>query len=373
MTRYWQSDPPGELRIPVARPRLPSAEQILPFLRRIDEAQWYSNSGPLVRELEGRLARHSGTGAEVATVSNATIGLALALMAHDLPAGTYCIVPAWTFAATAHAVTLAGLVPWIVDVDRESWALRANHVKALLKEAPGPVSAVIPVSPFGAPLDLAPWQELREATGLAVVVDAAASFDTIPVGAIPAVVSLHATKLLGAGEGGFVVSQDAGIIEEIKKRANFGFWNSREAQTPSLNGKLSEHTAAVGLAALETWPEIREDFQRVAGCYREGLAGQPGISIPAGLGETWVSATMVVATPPGQASQIGDRLAEEKIGTRRWWGGGLHRHAAFAQLPREATPNSDFLADSTIGLPCWRELSGKQVKEVCAAIYRVGR
>ena len=88
---------------------------------------------------------------------------------------------------------------------------------------------MIPVSPFGYPIDFAAWNSFRDETGLAVVIDAAAMFDTIRADSVPAVVSLHATKVLGVGEGGFVIGTDASFIQEVQKRANFGFWNSREA------------------------------------------------------------------------------------------------------------------------------------------------
>ena len=51
---FWHSDVPGEMSVPVARPRLPTADQIEPYLRRIDERRWYSNGGPLVQEFEAR-------------------------------------------------------------------------------------------------------------------------------------------------------------------------------------------------------------------------------------------------------------------------------------------------------------------------------
>ncbi len=137
----------GEAAVPVARPRLPLAGQLLPYLRRIDQSRWYSNSGPLVEEFEGRLAQHAG-GGTVGTVGNATIGLTLALLAYDLPPGSLCMVPSWTFAATGHAIQMAGLTPWLVDVDPASWALEGSMARELLPEAPGPVSVVMPISPF---------------------------------------------------------------------------------------------------------------------------------------------------------------------------------------------------------------------------------
>ncbi len=370
MTSYWQSDPTGALRIPVARPKLPSAEEILPYLRRIDETRWYSNGGPLVTQLEEQLAHYCGAeGTAVATVANATLGLTIALLACDLPPGSFCMVPAWTFAASAHAIEFAGLVPWIVDVDETTWSLGTEMARELLREAPGQVSAVMPVAPFGAPIDFAVWESFRAETGVAVVIDAAAAFDTIRATNIPTVVSLHATKLLSAGEGGFVVTNDAKFIQAVQQRANFGFWNSREAKMQSLNAKLSEYNAAVALAALDSWTETRADFAGVARVYREKLAEQECFSFQPGFGETWVSSTAVVAVPAGAADAAMNSLGRRMIGTRRWWGGGLHRHRAFADCPRSGTPVTERLADNTIGLPCWRDLPNASIAEICAALF----
>lgn len=369
---YWQYEAAVDLELPVAKPRLPFADEILPYLRRIDQSRWYSNGGPLVQEFEARLAPHAGDGA-VATVANATVGLTLALLTYDLPPGSLCMVPAWTFAATAHAIELAGLVPWIVDVDAESWALEPDAARQLLSEAPGPVSAIMPVSPFGHPIDFAAWSSFRNETGVAVVIDAAAMFDTIQTGSVPAVVSLHATKVLGVGEGGFVVVNDPGFIQELQKRANFGFWGSREATAPSFNGKLSEYGAAVGLAALDTWKATRADFARVAAAYRDGFAEQSKVLLQEGFGERWVSSTVIVAVEDAGAEAVGRALAAQRIGTRRWWGGGLHRHGAFAKFPRGKTDRTEKLADNVIGLPCWRDLPNDKIEQICDIVLAAAR
>ena len=366
MQSYWQPEATGEIQIPVARPRLPRSEAITPYLRRIDASGWYSNGGPLVQELETRLASHcGGGGARAATVGNATVGLTISLLAYDLPQGASCMVPSWTFAATGHAVLLAGLRPWIVDVDPFTWALEPESARALLAEAPGKVAAVVPVSPFGAPLDPARWLAFRDETGISVVLDAAAAFDSVRASQLPAVVSLHATKVLGIGEGGFVVSTDAAYVEEVQKRANFGFWNSREATAPSMNAKISEYAAAVGLAALDDWTTTRTDFARVARAYRRHLEHAPDFVVPVGMGEEWVSSTMVIESRAETADCLAEKLAAAHVGTRRWWGGGLHEHRAFADCLRTATPATEQLARTTIGLPCWRDLPDAEIGRIC--------
>jgi dTDP-4-amino-4,6-dideoxygalactose transaminase len=371
MTPYWHADLIADVRIPVARPRLPFADDIAPYLRRIDATRTYTNNGPLSRELEARLAARAGApAASAVTVANGTLGLVLALQALDLPGGSLCMVPAWTFAATAHAVRLAGLVPWIVDVTLESWALEPGLAEALLQDAPGPVSAIVPVAPFGRPMDPVPWEEFRRNTSISVVADAAAAFDSVRASSVPTVVSLHATKVLGAGEGGYVLCADAALCAEVERRANFGFRHSRESAVPAFNAKMSEYAAAVGLAALDRWLETRTEFIRVAEAYRSGFAGNNGVVLQPGFGEGWVASSACVSASGAGAEGVAAALAAERIGTRRWWGGGLHRHQAFQSLPVHDTTNTDKLVQSVIGLPYWPDLPDDDIARICEIVGR---
>lgn len=80
--------------VPVARPRLPPARAILPYLRRVDANRWYSNHEPLAMLFQSRLAAHWGVAdQQVALLSNATSALTLALLASGAPPGTRCLMP----------------------------------------------------------------------------------------------------------------------------------------------------------------------------------------------------------------------------------------------------------------------------------------
>jgi dTDP-4-amino-4,6-dideoxygalactose transaminase len=339
--------------VPVARPRLAPIEAALSYLKRIDEARTYSNYGPLNALLEARLAARFGLPpGSVVTCANATVGLTLSLMAVRAE-GDYCVVPAWTFAATGHAVLAAGLTPYLVDVDPASGALTPELALAACAQAPGKVAAVLPVAPYGAPLDPIAWDRFEAMTGVPVVIDAAAGFDALKPGDAPAVVSLHATKVLGVGEGGFVVCRDEAKVAEVKKRSNFGFAGSRDASAVGTNGKLSEYAAAVGLAGLDLWPLLRAEYATVLGYYRAALKDAPGLRIAEGLGETWVASTFSVEAEEAAILSIEQRLADAGIATRRWWGAGLHSHTAFKDLSAAPLPVTERLAAQTLGLPCW--------------------
>lgn len=359
----------GQATIRVCEPRLPGPRALRPYLEEIDANRFYTNFGPLVRRFERRLAERFRVpeGASV-TVGNGTLGLVLALKAADLPPGSLCLLPSWTFCATAHAVVAAGLRPYFVDVHPDSWALEPRIALLEAARAPGPVRAVIPVAPFGAPLDVAAWDAFEEQTGIAVVIDAAAAFDAARPGRAPLVVSLHATKTLGVGEGGVVVAQNGAVIDRIRKLSNFGFGPKRAAAYPALNAKLSEYGAAVGLAGLDLWPKTRRRLAALAQLYTEHLAPVAGVRLRPGFGTEWVASTCVVELEEGDAAALAERLAGQGVETRLWWGEGCHVQPAFADCLRGSLTVTARLGRRSIGLPFHLGLEAPGIARVAAAL-----
>jgi dTDP-4-amino-4,6-dideoxygalactose transaminase len=229
------------------------------------------------------------------------------------------------------------------------------------------------VAPFGLPLEPRAWDRFQATTDVDVVIDAAAGFDALAVGEAPAVVSLHATKILGIGEGGFVASRDPGLIADVRRRSNFGFDGSRDASLSGCNGKLSEFGAAYGLAALDLWRLQRAQYQSVLAYYRAALAGLPDLKIAPGLGDTWMASTFNIEAPEPAILEIERRLGEAQIATRRWWGRGLHGHRAFRHLPRADLTVTERLGGATLGLPCWPGLDVAALDEVSAIVGAVLR
>jgi len=355
--------------IAVMRPKLSTAAQLMPYLQKIDSSRIYTNFGPLAVALEDRLAAHfSFPPRTVATVANGTLGLTLALMAQGAAAGTLCAMPAWTFVASAQSAAMAGLVPYFVDVDPVTGALDINAIADAIAGAPGAVGAVMPVAPFGRPIDVRAWDHFRSRTGLPVVIDAAAGFDALRPGQTPCVVSLHATKVLGAGEGGFVISGDSALIGDIRARSNFGFAGAREAGAPAANAKLSEYHAAVAHAALDEWPAVRSEWLLRAATYRRLLRGSSAVELQHGFGETWVASSCVVRLPNDSAERVERALLDKQIMTRRWWGGGAHAHPATMQYPRAQLAATEALARTTIGLPLHRDIGIADIEYVCQSL-----
>lgn len=365
-------------RIPLLIPDMPDADRLLPWLRRIDAARWYSNFGPLNREFEAALeAGFGGARSQAAcTVANCTLGLELALTALGLPRGSRVLVPAFTFIATASAVLRAGLVPVLADIDAASWLLTPEFARRAL--ASTKVSCVMPVATFGAPQDASAWDKFSAETGVPVLIDAAGAFGNQQGGELVKVVfSLHATKSLGAGEGGFVIARDHAWVSRFRQMTNFGIslppdnaWTPGSATLPGSNAKLSEYHAAVGLAALQLWHERRVRRQQLSAAFLRMLADACPAVMPQQRPADGAYTIMAVALPDGaDGDRVGASLAGSGIETRLWYYPLLVDQPAFSGIDA-AMPlvNSRRLAGRVLGLPFHPGLSEGQLQRVSSAL-----
>lgn len=355
---------------PSSRPKLPHAEAILPYLREIDSRRQYSNFGPLVRRFEAELATHfAAEPGSVATVANATAGITLALQDAVGGSAGLCMMPAWTYIATPLAAVNAGLVPFFVNIDLPTWQLTPEHASRALQRAPGKVCAVVPVAPFGAEVDVAAWSNFSNETGIPVVIDAAAGFDTAHADSrVISVVSLHATKPLGIGEGGFILSGTAERGERLRRMSNFGKNAAGESVFAGGNAKLSEYSAAVGLAAIGEWSITRTALvDRAAACC-SCLADIEDVAIaPTGLGQTASSTFNVILHAP-IADAVVDWMQGAGMETRKWWAQACHQHAMFAGFPREDLLETEELARRVIALPFWIDMSDDEQRSIAKCL-----
>ncbi|MDX1975376.1 MAG: aminotransferase class V-fold PLP-dependent enzyme [Rickettsiales bacterium] len=349
--------------IPVLKPKLPTADKILPYLQQIDHNRWYGNFGPLVLATQERIAKLFGSSdaEQVVMVANGTIGLTVALQALEVQRGGYCVMPSWTFTATPAAALAAGLTPAFIDVDIDTQSITPQRVKAILKSTDKLISAIIPVSPFGHPIDVAAWDRFTEETGIPVVIDAAAAFDSfatsrIKIGHTPTMISMHATKIMGTGEGGLLVSTNKDVNHRIRKIINFGFESNRLSHRIAINGKPSEYNAAIAMAVLDEWPLIRSSWAAVQQRYIDAFTPH---GIECWMHPEWVTTTCNIIIPDC-AVDMSHKLRDIGIDNRRWWETGCHAHPAYRTFPvLEELANTQFLGQSMLGVPAAMDISAE--------------
>lgn len=372
-------------RIPLLVPQLPTVDALLPYLRRIDESRWYSNFGPLVRELEARLAKSfepdNSQPLYVATVSNATVGLELALLACQLPPGSRVLIPALTFVASATAIERAGHTPVVSDVDPENWLLTPDIAQEVCKSTS--IDAVMPVATFGVPVDTTAWCAFSQKKGIPVIVDAAAAFGNQQhLGNLMAVYSLHATKPLAAGEGGMVVCASREMVERVRRLSNFGINLGDLDDVPfgtvpmsGTNAKMSEYHAAIGLASLDQWLDTAAQRRKLFQAYWHQLQcdlGPERISIQKNSMNI-VRATMCIEfTEAVMCAKAKEALRIAQIESRAWYCPLIHQHQAFSHCTNpKGTPVAEKISARLLGLPFYPSLQAAEIERVCQTLRQV--
>lgn len=343
---------------------MPKATDLLKYLIRIDESKVYSNSGPLAEEFSGSFSSRFGLDSPHSTTcANATLALSGLLATSGMREFESIQVPSWTFAATPLAIATAHFDVDFVDVNEIDWS----------SEIPKGGLPGIHVLPFGAPY--VGSVTASNSANLPLIIDAAASFGSIDSFEMPTdrpwavVFSTHATKVLGSGEGGVVVSSDPEWIIRLKAWMNFGFWGSRNSGVLGLNAKMSEYHAAVGLASLEMWPETEHEL-RVLGAQCRTASDELGLSVHPALRDGYCSSYWVIQSKSAhEKSHIVKALAADQIEYRDWWSSGAHRMPAFADARQlDTLETTDYLAATTIGLPFFIGMSMQQINRICSAI-----
>lgn len=371
------------MRVQLLVPDMPEAAELLPWLQRIDANRWYTNFGPLAGELEARLREelqvHCDKPLHATCVANATAGLELALAAMGLRPGARVLVPALTFVASATAIVRAGFEPVVADVDAGNWTLTPALAQAACTATP--IDAVLTVATFGVPHAVAAWDDFSARTNIPALIDAAGAWGNQRCnGRTPVVFSLHATKSLGAGEGGLIASTDRELVRRIRVAANFGINLDADAPTPigqvaqpGTNAKLSEYHAAAGLANLARWHDRATRRRALMTEMRARLAALPGLVPVWQQGDANLVRTLLCfsVASGAQRSAIERACADAGIATRRWYLPTLDRHPAFAACTRVGElPVAARLGATLIGLPFHLHFASADLDAVIAAVER---
>ena len=346
------------MTIDLFKPSVPPLSGYQSYLELIDRNRMYSNFGPVHHLFKDRLANHFEIPSYfIELFSSGTMALVAALQALKKENRPYCVLPSWTFVATTQAVVAAGLTPIFVDVDLESMQLTSDFIEAIPASILEQSSVALVVSPFGAPLNLDGLKELSERFGFEVLCDCAAGFESIKPNEFHNIISLHATKTFGIGEGGLLISSNLDIVKKARAYSNFGFMGSRHSTAIGVNGKLSEFHCAVGLGALDLWAGSRKAYYAKADLYSRQVS--EFCLLQDGWGKRWISSTCVVKfVDAKQKIKVQAALSEKNIPSRDWWNQGCHLESIFKEVQfLNNVGNTEMLAKTTLGIPFYRDIT----------------
>lgn len=337
-------------------------------------------TGQHLRALEKAVAEHLGVKHALA-VSSCTTGLMLTYLGLGLTGDI--VVPSFTFMATVSAMVWAKLRPVFADVDVNTLTLDPAAAEAAITPA---TSAIVAVHNFGNPADIEALQDIARRHHLKLVFDAAHGFGTLyqgaPVGpqGDAQVYSLSPTKLLIAGEGGIVATNDDHLAEQIRIGREYGNSGSYDSAFAGFNARMPEFNALLCLRSLGMLEQAARRRNQIAALFQEQMGKLPGLGfqqIQPGNRCSYKDFSMTVDTAAFGISrdQLAVALAAENIDTRKYYDPSVHQQTAYQHFapPAEQLVNTNLLAARSVSLPLWSHMEDSMALGICRAVERIHR
>jgi dTDP-4-amino-4,6-dideoxygalactose transaminase len=350
----------------------PLREDILSACARVFDSGIFV-MGPEASALEDEFAAFCGVDHGVA-VSNGTAALQVALMALGVTRGDEVITVANTFIATAEAISAVGATPVFVDIEPDTYLMDAARLEAAITPR---TRAIIPVHLYGLMCDMPAISAIARVHGLAVIEDACQAHGATFGGTTPgslsdaACFSLYPAKNLGTiGEGGIVVTRDAGLAARMRSLRSHGETQRYHHDEPGWNLRLGEIQAAATRIQLRHLMRWNDGRRGVAGWYAEALAGLP-LQLPVAPGDRSHVYHLYVVQADGRDA-LRERLAADGIGTGVHYPVPLHEQPAYASLGVTAAnlPVTSAASRRLLSLPMYAEMTRAQVDDVAACLTR---
>ncbi len=344
----------------------------------VEGGQWIL--GPQVAQFEQDIAQWTGVKHAVAC-ANGTDSLLLVLRAWGVGPGDAVFVPAFTFAASAEVVALAGASPVFVDVLPDTFNMSPDSLEAAIalvkREGKLIPKVVMPVDLFGQPADYRALGAIAAREGLKLFCDTAQGFggllDGKRAGAIgdAAATSFFPAKPLGCyGDGGACFTNDDGLKEKLLSLRVHGQGSHRyEHVHVGLNSRLDTIQAAILIEKLKIFPDEIEARNRIAKRYDEAFAGSNRVVTPvviAGATSTWAQYTLQVE----DRAKFQADLKEAGVPTMVYYPLPLSRQKAYAHYPSVPIPVTADLCGKVVSLPMHPYLDDATQDRVIQAVLK---
>lgn len=311
--------------------------------------------GKNVIEFENSFSEYCGSKFAVG-VNSGTDALFLGLMSLAIGKGDEVIVPAFTFIATALAVSYTGAKVVFADINEKTYNIDVEKVeKAITKKT----KAIIPVHLYGQPADMDGILSIAKKYNLKVIEDAAqahgAEYKGRQTGSMGEIgcFSFYPTKNLGCfGDGGMIVTSDKKIFEKLLMLRDYGRVGRYEHILKGYNSRLDTLQAVVlneKLKYLDKWNKMR---QKNAAIYNNLLKIGKDIKTPF-LAEERTHVYHIYGIRIKNRDSVYEQLRNNGIGALIHYPIPLHLQKAYSELgyKKGDFPVAEKVADEIISFP----------------------
>ena len=354
--------------INVTKTYMPDKEKYKKYIDQIYENGWITNNGPMVRELEKRLAEYLGV-KNIVLVSNGTAALEIAYRTLEIK--NYVITTPFSFVATTSSLVTNGLKPIFADINPDSLNISPENIKKAITKN---TSAIVPVHVFGNACEVEEIEKIAKDNDLKVIYDAAHAFDVkyknesiLNYGEI-STLSFHATKLFHTIEGGALIINDNSLVQKARELINFGIENAESIPGLGTNAKMNEFEAAMGLCLLDEIEDIKKRRLLLYETYMQELKGYVKFQKQNNYSSKNYSYMPIVLQDEEECLKLQQALYSKQINPRRYF------HPSLDTLnyiePKQYMKNSRDISKKILCLPLYPELTNQEQKEIILVIKR---
>lgn len=352
----------------------PDFDRFLAYSRVFFDARQYSNNGPLVQQLEHRLAQFHGT-THCVTFCSGFWALVLTIKCLALPGRHELLMPSLTYRRMADVASWAGLVPRFCEVDSKTLAVSPETASPLINSD---TALILGVHPIVNCCDAVGLEVLSAQTGIPLLIDAVESmYETYKgrkVGSFgnAECFSLHASKLLNGFEGGYVTTNNPLLAARLIRMRGFGFYTPDTVEEFGMNAKLNEVHAAMALAGLDQLgAQVARNRERYV-AYREALRDLDGIRLLAfdeqeQCGYKNIMVELLDGWPLARAVTLA-LLNAENVLARAYYAPPLHLKPADYKTLHGPLPVTEDLAERFMLLPCGKFVNEHDIAQIAGLL-----
>lgn len=359
--------------IPISQPSISQKE--IDFVSDAVRSTWISSLGKYIDTFEAEFARFCGT-RHACCVSNGTVAIHLALIAHGIGPGDEVIIPDLSFVATANAVIHAGAKPVIVDIDPYNLCIDPEKVEQAITSR---TKAIMPVHLYGHPADMKGIMDIAKRKNLVVIEDAAEAHGSVAYGKRVgswghcATFSFYGNKNITTGEGGMITTDDEKLFARLQHLRDHAMSKEKRYWHTDVgyNYRMTNIQAALGCAQLERADELLNKRKTIFEWYSKNLGGLPGVSLnrtnPWADSSYWLVCMEYSGwNTEAERNAFMENLKKDGIDSRPYF----YPMSDMPYLEKANTPVTHDVYKRGINLPTYFDLTEEQVSLVCNAVVK---
>ena len=337
--------------------------------------------GPKVERFEQKFKEVIKSDQSPISVGAGTDALHLAYVLAGIRPGDEVVSPVFTCTATNIPLAHMGAIIRFADVQTGTLNIDPNHVRALMTEK---TKAIVCVHYGGLPCDMQELREIADEWKVPIIEDAAhafgASYMGTPIGNLSefTMFSFQAIKHITTGDGGMLMLKDSSLVSKAKRIRWFGI--DREAKQGGIwenditelgfKYQMTDISAAIGLAAIEEYPQMIEHRKKLYSIYEKELISIPGIQFVGSRRTDREHGAWLCTILAEDRRGLQAKLAEHHIESNQ-----VHfrndRYSIFKSYIEEgAYPHMDTVEDQYLVLPLHTKVSEEDVLRICDLVRK---